>query len=87
MINWILKCPRHPPPCCKKRHVNEKHQASKGRVEPLSFLHAWIPLDPEPGKTHASCNPKQEDVDNFADAHKDVLEDVADRAIAKANAS
>ena len=87
MLNWIMKCPRHPPPCCKKRHVNEKHQASKGRIEPLSFLHSWIALDPLPGKTHASCNPKQEDVDNFADAHKDVLEDVAGRAIAKSNAS
>ncbi|CAK0911592.1 unnamed protein product [Prorocentrum cordatum] len=78
--NWMLKCPRHPR-CFKKRHVTERSTAKHGDIEPLAYLHAWISVEPEEGKTHPQKNPPAADVDNFASLRGAEIAEVVRRVV------
>ena len=82
-VNWILKCPRHGAKCLKKRHVNVANTRHRGDIEPVAYLHAWVPHDPEHGKTHSNrcCNPSQEEANAYADARSAELRGIVDRML------
>ena len=82
--NWILLCPVHGDPCRKTRKVCEAHSRRHGEIEPLAYVHAWIPCavpaDAPPKATHQGQFPTQEMVDAFAMAHRAELEVVVAQA-------
>jgi len=76
--NWILWCPRpgHEQ-CHKSRGTTIDCTRRHGDIEPLAYLHAWIPKDPpNAGDTHRSrgCNPSTAEVDAYVEAHRDELQ-------------
>ena len=74
--NWKLKCCRHDHPagCEKKMNHTEASTRRFGHLGPLAFLHAWIPLEPRPGQTHARRSPGHVEVGAYLEAHRDALE-------------
>ena len=79
--NFILKCPcaLHGSNCKKSKASTGKLVDTLGRAGPLAFLHAWISLEPEHGKSHARLNPTLESTRAFLEEHRQELEDLADR--------
>ena len=71
--NFILKCPRHVG-CEKTKGFHGPHQRAYGDVGALAYLHAWIPTNPEPGKTHTSAEPTVAEVAAYAEARRADLE-------------
>jgi len=86
LVNWQLRCPRCPKlanACMKVRTVVPAHTARFGAIEPLAFLHSWIPCEPpKPGQTHRRANPEDDAVARFVEEHRDELQEVVDRLVA-----
>ena len=79
-VNWCLRCPlpgHHN--CMKKRHVSILSTAQHGDVEPLAYLHAWIPCAPGPGRSHATARPSQAQVDAVVAERGDELRAIVAR--------
>ena len=84
-LNWQIKCnnPDHKKGCMKKRHVTPLNTKRHGPIEPLAYLHAWVPTPPPPGGTHTclACKPSQDAVDAFVEAHRGELQALVDRLV------
>jgi len=81
-VNWKLWCPRHEQgdACIKTKGEDPRLIAACGPVGPLALLHAWVPMDPEPGRQHNSVTPKMPAIIAYAEAHRAELEEVMTRA-------
>jgi len=77
--NWMLKCPTHKN-CFKTKQDCDAHTARHGKIQPLAFLHAWVPCLPPPGsgESHRVQNPTDEQTTAFAVAHGAELQAIVD---------
>ena len=65
--NWQIRCAVHGKKCTKKKHQSEASTTMCGDIEPLAFLHAWIPVPPAAGKSHAWTDPTDEEAKAYAE--------------------
>ncbi len=72
-LNYTIECTRHDD-CVKTRGRNPTNILPHGEIGVLAYLHAWLPVEAEPGKTHRNTNPKAVDVAAFARKHHDALD-------------
>ena len=68
----------------KSRGVAAASTKAAGAIEPIAFLHAWVPTERAPGKTHRNTNPANADVLAFAMERREELLEVLRRGGAEA---
>ena len=78
--NWVMECrnPEHGH-CQKRRGATVEFERHHGAIEPLAFLHAWVPLHwpTKPGvPSHARENPSQAQTDAVVAEFRSQLEEV-----------
>jgi len=78
-VNWILKCPRHGGKCLKKRIINANSTKRFGDIECVAYVHAWVPLEAKPGRTHSYTNPTHADVAACVAANRVELQEIVDK--------
>ena len=69
--------------CKKSKADSEENRRKHGRIGPLAFVHAWRDISLlGVTKSHGRMDPTEEEVDRFAAAHRDELEELVDLCMA-----
>ena len=76
--NWIIQCSHHQD-CYTSRKDIDLHKKQYGTLEPLAYLHSWLPLLPDEGRTHRAKHPTKADTAAYFEARRDDLQDLKDR--------
>ena len=74
------------PDCYKTRGCFEEATKRFGDIEPLAYLHAWIPLQAMQRKgsqraTHRQADPSDAEVAAYAEKHRAELQAIVDRYV------
>ena len=78
--NFMLICPIHDR-CEKTKGLTGPVADQLGPFGPLAFLHAWIPCEVKPGKSHPRSNPTIEASRAFLAANADDLRELYFRLV------
>jgi len=79
--NYTLQCPRPGcKGCTKVKGETPGNTKRHGVLEPIAYLHAWIPCRDAKGvKTHRNCDPTPEEVDAYVARNRDRLQELYER--------